>query len=145
MTSERNYRQIFNSSSDAILVIDGNDHTLLDVNDTALALFGYEKEELLGRNLSLMDAHSMTVGPAPVKGTLASALDQGFRIVEWKALKKNQESFWAEVSINRSEIGSEQRILAVVRDVTEHRKARELMIQTDFDAMHPRFVRSIEI
>ena len=46
--SEHNYWEIFNASSDAIFIHDGETGEILDVNTAMLNMYGYEREEVLG-------------------------------------------------------------------------------------------------
>jgi len=58
--SERNYREIFNSSSEMIIVSDSESMKTIDINETALCTYGYTKEEAL--ELTIEDISS---GVAP--------------------------------------------------------------------------------
>ena len=47
---EKKYRQIFNSTNEAIFVHDPQTERILDVNDAAVEMFGYSREELVGQD-----------------------------------------------------------------------------------------------
>ncbi len=46
--SEERYRQLFEMESDALFLIDDETDQILEVNDAAVKLYGFEREELLG-------------------------------------------------------------------------------------------------
>jgi PAS domain-containing protein len=52
---EAQYRSIFEAVTDAILIIDLEDDRLVEVNPRAGELFGYTREEFLGRVMNLSD------------------------------------------------------------------------------------------
>jgi PAS domain S-box-containing protein len=121
--SERNYREILNSTHEAIVVHDPQTGTVMDVNDTGLAMFGYGREEL--PRLTADDASSGEP-PYTVREALRwlrRAVEQGPQVFEWRCKRKNGERFWTEVTLHSSRIGGAPRVLAVVRDITR-RKAQ---------------------
>jgi len=58
--SERNYREIFNNSSDAIFVHDAETGAIIDVNRTVCEVFGYTLEEIRA-----LDVGDLSVNTAP--------------------------------------------------------------------------------
>ncbi len=123
--SERNYREIFNAVNDSIFIHDPDTGAILDINDSMLRLFGLSREEAL--RLSPNEA-SLGVSPysaAEAHQWLRKTVEQGPQVFEWHARKKNGELFWDEVSLKSAEISGERRILAVVRDITERKRAEE--------------------
>ncbi len=131
MKSERNYRQIFDATSDAIFIHDGKTGEILDANARMISMYGYNKEETLG-----MTADQFSSGIPPYDQTNAlRKIDQakkaGAQMFEWQAKKKSGEFFWVEVNLRFSKIAEEERFIAVVRDITERKKTHEIMIQTE--------------
>ena len=47
--SERNYRNIFNATQDAIFVHDAESGSIVEINQTVQELYGYSREELLNQ------------------------------------------------------------------------------------------------
>lgn len=122
----RNYREIFNSTSEAILVYDTKIGKLYDVNEVALKLYGYTaKAEMLKLNVN-----DLSSGHTPYSGNDAShflykALTQGPQVFEWKSRRRDNEVFWSEVSLRSAIINGSERILAIVRDITEKKNNEE--------------------
>ncbi len=123
--SEENYREIFNSTSDAIFIHDADTGKVLDVNQAMLNIFCCSYEEALAGGIEKfsMGVHPYTILEAKEK--LQIAKDKGMCSFEWLARRGNGESFWAEVYLRSAVIGKQARILAAVRDISS-RKETEL-------------------
>ena len=53
--------------------------------------------------------------------------EEGSQVFEWCCRRKNGEEFWAEVAMRSSLIGGKRRVLAVVRDIGERKRAEEAL------------------
>ena len=51
--SEKRFREIFEQTEDAIVLLTGEDWSVLDINPTAEQLFGYGKDEFVGRPMAI--------------------------------------------------------------------------------------------
>jgi PAS domain S-box-containing protein len=129
---ERNYREIFNASTDAIFVYDLTG-TIVDVNSSMLKMYGYDEADRT--QLRFRDLSSDTVG-----NTLIEALDIFEKakngepqLFDWQAKRKNGELFWIEVSLKKTNIGDYDRILAIVRDINDK---KENALQLDLYRNH---------
>jgi len=117
-----NYREVFDKANDAIFVHDPETGEILDVNRRMCEMHGYTREEALGLCVEDISAEGYTQEMANER--IRQAEEEGARIFEWKNVTKGGEPFWVEVSLRRSEIDGEDRVLAVVLDISE-RKERE--------------------
>ena len=126
---QRNYEEIFNATNDSIFLHDAATGRVLDVNDAALRMYGYEtKAEMLADT-----AHNVIASEPPYDWSHAEQLIQkarteGPQVFEWLARRQQGERFWAEVSLSSSHIDGQGRVLAIVRDISQ-RKAHELEIE----------------
>ncbi len=123
--SERNYREIFNASNDAIFVHDIQTGAFLDVNRAGCEMFGYTYDEIMG-----LDVGAISLGEHPYTQENAGrlvrkAVEEGPQLFEWRGKKKNGELFWIEPNLKRAVIGGQERILAFVRDITERKRSEE--------------------
>ena len=124
LDSEKGYREIFNSTDEAIFIHDALDGSVLDVNNAAIKMFGFSSKE----HVLVTEIQEMSSGVYPYDGKVASeklrkaatGITQNF---EWYARRFNGELFWTEVSLRKSTIGGEDRVLAVIRDVSERKRA----------------------
>ena len=129
--SEQNYREIFNSVSDAVFIHDAKTGAILEANDAMLKLYGLTLEE--AQRLSPNDT-SLGVSPYSAREVaewMRKTVQEGPQVFEWHARKKNQELFWAEVSLRSAIINGQARILAVVRNITERKQAAEMVRQNE--------------
>jgi PAS domain S-box-containing protein len=125
--SEENYRAIFNASGDGIFIHDLDTGAILDVNRTVCRMYKYSFEEM--HALSVQDLSAGTPGYTQddalrVIGLAARGEPQ---IFEWRARDKNGELFWVEVSLRRVTLEGRERLLAIVRDISERKR-----VETEF-------------
>ncbi|MFN8595168.1 MAG: PAS domain S-box protein [Anaerolineae bacterium] len=118
LASEERYRGIFNGVHDAIFV-EALDGSILDVNQPACAMYGYSRDEFIGK-------HVHDIIPAPENlVTLPQIEDESAgQIVETVNVRANGEHFPVELRGGPFEFGDQKMFLAVVHDITE-RKQRE--------------------
>jgi PAS domain S-box-containing protein len=122
--SERNYREIFNATSEAIFIHDVPNGKLRQVNTSMPLMYGYTSEaEVLGLVVGDLSGNMPPYTQAEAEAHIRRTLEAGPQVFEWLARKKNGEQFWVEVSLRNTQIGGENRILGVVRDVNERKRA----------------------
>ena len=129
--SERNYREIFDATSDMIFLHDPEDGRILDVNRTAVELTGYSKEELIGQSVAGISAGSAVFNAGSALDQIRKAVADGVLAFEWVGRRRNGETFWAEVNLKSSRIGDQNRVLAVVRDINDRKKAEKTLAESE--------------
>lgn len=122
-----NYRELFDKANDAIFVEDPETGDILDVNQKMCEMHGYTREEARDLHVSDVSANQEPFTPEKALENLEKAMEEGSHVFEWKNRKKNGELFWVEVSLKRATIGGEERILAIVRDISERKEYEELL------------------
>ncbi|PKL84724.1 MAG: hypothetical protein CVV22_11500 [Ignavibacteriae bacterium HGW-Ignavibacteriae-1] len=139
-TSERNYREIFNSTSEAIFIYDANSGHLIDANETMVNMYGYDSlEDILNSTIADRSSSIGKFKDEVAFERVLKAKTEGPQIFEWHAKKKNGELFWVEVSLRETDIGGEDRILAVTRDITPRKNA-----EIEFEKSESRFRNLVE-
>jgi PAS domain S-box-containing protein len=128
--SEENYREIFNATSEAIFIHDAASGKILDVNQPMLDMFGFSREEEVLR-FTIDDLSSGRPPYTQSEGLerIKAAVTMGPQLFEWRSRRKDGKLFWSEVALRSSEIAGEGRVLAVVRDITERKKAEQERIK----------------
>lgn len=129
--SEQRYHLLFSSAPDAIFVL-GN-RSFVDCNPAAEAMFGYSREELLGRMPHELSPAQQPDGSASLEKAqmqMDRVLDGASHRFTWEHLRKDGSTFAADVFLTTFSDGREEYLLAMVRDLSDaQRTARQLAEQ----------------
>ena len=132
LESEKNYREIFNSTNEAIFIHDAVTGIITDVNDAMLTMYGYEmKMEVFPLRIGDLSSNVSPYTDDMAKIHIRKAMREGPQTFEWKAKKKNGETFWIEMSMRKTEFGGISRIIAVARNIEERKQAEESIRKTE--------------
>jgi PAS domain S-box-containing protein len=130
--SEEAYRTIFDSSNDAIFVHDVETGAILDANRTACESSGFTLDELRAAGASALGR-----GPAgftterAIQYLHAAAAGEPQRF-EWCTYHSvTGEEMWVEVSLQCVTIRGEERLLALVRDIRERKRAERALVESE--------------
>ncbi|MBA4407637.1 hypothetical protein C0389_10210 [bacterium] len=125
--SEESYRGLFNTITDAIYIQDKNG-LFLDVNLGVEKMYGYKREEIIGRTPEFLSApgkNDFAKIVEFIKDTFEKGKQNSF---EFWGLKKNGEIFPKTVTIQKGNYFGQSVVIAIARDITEQRQ-RELILQ----------------
>jgi len=126
--SERKFKEIFNSTNEAIFIDEAQTGKMIEVNDAMLKMYGYtSKEEVLGGNIGDLSANIPPYTEEEAQRLIKEAIDEKPQVFEWLAKKKNGEVFWVEVSLRRTEISGKDSVIAVARDISERKQAEKAL------------------
>lgn len=123
--SESRFREIFNTVSDAIFIHDAETGRIIDVNHRMCDMYGLTHEEALACGIDDLSAGVPPYSSAEAIEKIRLTRTAGPQTFDWLARARDGHLFWVEVSLRFALIGSQQRILAVVRDISERRQAEE--------------------
>ena len=126
--SEEDYRTLFESSRDAILLLDHNG--FIDCNVAAFEIFGCtSKDSFLARHPSELAPAKQLDGRdsyAVAQEQIESAYREGVRFFEFSHRRMNGEVFTAEILLSRLELRRGRVLLqAVLRDISRRKKMEE--------------------
>jgi PAS domain S-box-containing protein len=130
--SERSYREVFNATSEAILIHDATTGAIIDVNDSTLFMFGYEREEMSQMMPEDLTPDSFKLDKEKRLQLLGAAIRGGeTQVFEWLMVRKDGREFWAEVTLRGAEISGEKRLLGVIRNVESRKRMEERLRQSE--------------
>jgi PAS domain S-box-containing protein len=121
--SERTYRSIFNIGNEMILVHDVRTGEILDANEAARHLLGYDQEELREIGLEGISAARLGFTGEEAVRRVREAVRSGSSLFEWACQARDGNLRWFEVALRHGEINGVPRVLAVMRNITERREA----------------------
>ncbi|GAB4486120.1 MAG: hypothetical protein OHK006_13470 [Thermodesulfovibrionales bacterium] len=131
--SEEKYRDLFDSSTDGIFILD-MDGNFLDANRTAYERLGYTREELLALNIKTLDDPKF----APdVPERLRQIREKGMAVFESGHRRKDGTTMPVEVNSRLYDYKGRPVYFSVIRDITSRKAAEERIRQSE------EFIRSI--
>lgn len=118
---ERNYREIFNATRNAMFILDleGN---ILDTNSTVLSMYKIKKDEINTISLEDISANSHEHTMKELMNHFSATIAGEEQNFDWLAKKTDGTLFWVQVTTKMSNIGGSDRVLVSVRDNDEKKK-----------------------
>jgi PAS domain S-box-containing protein len=129
--SERNYREIFNATGEMIIIYDAYDGAILDSNRMVSQCFGYSKDQMLRLYASDLSANDGPFTGQEALRLISTADSEEDLNFEWLARRMDGSVFWIEVSLRSSLIGDKNRVLGVMRDITERKNAQQVLRESE--------------
>ena len=122
--SEERFERAFRSNPAALSITLVADERFFDINESFLNLYGYTREEVIGRTVNELNLYAT---PEEYEELRQRLFQQGsVRHYEIKTRTKGGKDRVVSVSIEPIEFGGETYILAIASDITEQRLAEEL-------------------
>ncbi len=129
--SEQRYREIFNATDESIIIHDSSTGAILEVNQATLEMFSYSQEETLNLGVGELSKGTYPYNQEEALTHIQKAVEEGPQEFEWLCKKKNGELFVGEINLKSSEIGGQSRVIAIVRDITERKKAEKELLDSE--------------
>lgn len=128
--SEQRFRAVAETATDTIIIMD-KDSKILFINDAVEHVFGYTKDELIEKSLTVLMPESFRQ-----KHLLAvdRFLKTGERHFDWKnvqlpGLHKNGNEIPLEISYSEFVIDNEHYFTGIIRDISVRKKAEEKLVE----------------
>jgi PAS domain S-box-containing protein len=126
--SEEKYRTIFESANDILMLLDTNGK-IIDVNGRLTEIGGYDRNELIDKNIleltHVIDEKNMAIVVANLQKIVAGS---GIVTYQVEMIKKNQEPLFMEINaVPTRKEGKVVGVLGILRDITERRKSELLL------------------
>jgi PAS domain S-box-containing protein len=117
--SEERFRNLAAAANEGIVISEGG--RIVDVNDQALKLFGYERSEMVGREVARL------VSPDNRQLVSRSIEDESEAMIEHRILRRDGSEFDAEARPKVMRLGSRVIRMTAIRDVSERRQSEALL------------------
>ncbi len=122
--SELLYRSLFEYANDGIITM-GPDGGILNVNRKGCEMYGYEKSELVGRGIGMLEPDTE---PSTLAGRLRAVAEGGSLLYEARHARKDGTRIDVEISARAVSVEDRLLIQAFVRDVTEKKRLQSQLM-----------------
>jgi PAS domain S-box-containing protein len=144
--SESKFRNLYEALSITYIIL--KDGICFDCNEAALAIHGVKsKDEFIGKSPV---EFSPEFQPNNVKSSEATAknmqiaIEKGFHTFEWLSMRKNKETFYAEVSLKKFYYKNELYIQCLTTDISERKRIEaELIAAKEQSVENEIFLRTL--
>jgi PAS domain S-box-containing protein len=121
--SDATYRAIFDLANDAIFLHDASTGAIVDVNRKMTEMYGYTREQALHLTVADLSAGRPPFTQDRALEFLQAASAGTPQLFDWWARDRAGRTFWVEVNLKRAPINGSDRLLAIVRDITDRKRA----------------------
>jgi PAS domain S-box-containing protein len=130
--SEARLRSLWETTSDAVLIV-AADHTIRFANPAVLKLFGYRAEELVGKELALLQPERLQ---AAHRHAVHRYVDSGVRRLDWNgtetvARHRNGSEFPVEIVFSELMLDGQRHFVGFVRDITKRKEAERAVLEAN--------------
>ncbi|MFB3785490.1 MAG: PAS domain S-box protein [bacterium] len=144
--SETKYRTLFESSNDAIFLI--QDGRFVDCNSRAEELFNQPRKAILGQTPAAFSPPVQQDGASSHELShqyLQNALNNIPQFFEWRHVRPDNTSFDVEVNLKRIQFHGQDFIQAIVRDITERKRNEEVRNRLQSQLLHAQKFESLGV
>jgi PAS domain S-box-containing protein len=121
--SEERFRNLTQAAFEGISISENG--RILDANDQLVTLFGYEREELIGKEIIKL------VAPESLSIVTEAIRKNRELIYGHKLLRKDGSSFYAEAQARVVRIGNRTLRMTALRDITERKQAEATLRESE--------------
>ncbi|MBN1277045.1 MAG: PAS domain S-box protein, partial [Deltaproteobacteria bacterium] len=121
--SEEKYRQLFNAESDAIIIFDAETGLATDMNDAALALYGYSPKDFSRLKYSHILAFSQKDEEREERCLNENRGDAQFQY----HCRKDGKVFPVEMTAGSFVVGNRRMVSAVIKDITTRMRVEDAL------------------
>jgi PAS domain S-box-containing protein len=130
--SEDKYKTLFNKSPLPKWIYDEKTLNFLEVNDTAIRVYGFTREEFLKMTIADIrppeDVQALLEDVEDVRGRPGS-----YRHSQWRHVRKDQEIIDVEITAHAIEYDGKQARMVIVNDITENKRYEQELRRLNTD------------
>ncbi len=127
--SEERFRTIFDAANDAIFIHELGTGAILDVNQRMCEMFKTSRQQALEADIESLSSGKPPYTQKEALAWIAKAAAGEPQLFEWHARDNSGRLFWAEVNMRRAAIGRVDRIIVLLRDISERKAAEEKLLR----------------
>jgi diguanylate cyclase (GGDEF)-like protein/PAS domain S-box-containing protein len=134
--NETKYRQLFEATTDAVMLIDADTSRIVEANTEACRLYGYSREDLLqltGLDISaepMKTGRTIRLAREEAAGRAGSAYPR-YVPLRWHR-KQNGDPFPVEISTGAFPLDGRNALVVVIRDITDRLRAEDKLRHLTF-------------
>ena len=143
-------RSMFNSVANAVFILDAkpnaHDPIIVDCNTAALKIFGYERNELIGKTTDILHANNESL--LEWRRISDSAVEKSqlpFTLAEFPMKRKDGTVFTTERTVDRL-LNDKSEVtgwVSIVRDITERKQTENALLESE-QRYHSLFLNMLE-
>ena len=143
--SENKFKELFQSSRDAILLLDLKLSKFISGNKASLKMFGIKNEEELKTlspiNFSPNKQADGILSTEKIKKIIEETFKTGFSSSEWVCKRSDNVEFPASIQLSKMKVNDEILLQATVRDLTETKEAEKKV--AELNTLRDRFIQIV--
>jgi PAS domain S-box-containing protein len=116
---------VFEGINDALFIHDKDTGAILQVNHKMCTMYGYSPEEAVHLRVEDLSEGVPPYTQQEVQAWLRRAGKDGPQVVEWRAKDRSGRLFWVEVNMRLANLEGTERLLVVVRDIADRKRAEQ--------------------
>lgn len=120
------YKLIFDGVNEGVLVLNHSGSRIIDANRRVCEIFGYSKEEFKGQKIEIINSDEAGYTTSVAAAHFKRASEGEAQLYEWLARDKKGRLFWVEINLKAATVAPRCCLLAIIRDITEHKKTEKL-------------------
>jgi PAS domain S-box-containing protein len=124
--SGNGYRNLFNSLTEGVFVLD-LDGRFLEVNDAVVRMYGFSREEIVGRTPVMLAAPEGIMTIEETHAAIRLAAEGHPQAFKWLGRRRSGEVFPLEVILSAGTYFGRRVVFAVARDISEQERVRAEM------------------
>ncbi len=130
-SAEERFKVILDTATDAILSINA-EHKIILFNNAAEKIFGYSKDEIIGKDLNILIPSYYGDHRVYVKRFLETKKPKIIgKTVAFNAKRKDGSEIPIELSLSYTELNGEITFTAIIRDVSKQRQMERKLLQSE--------------
>ena len=145
---EEKYKRLFEESPLSIIILrEGG--KIIDLNPITEKLFGYSRQELLGKNYLELSAYSPKLIPSLKKYFTDVIEGKYLKPIEFQIYKKDRSKIWIDAFLSLIKLKNQTMVQAILLDTTERKEYERILhhkleIESMISTMSSLFIGNIE-